>query len=502
MVLLETLLPLLLEDENDHHASQAGLLGVVALVNELADHGITTDADLLFSSSSASLSLEAVRTLETLGIKHKIANFLAAEGNTADELYAALHEASASSAAHIDVCRTGIESVDKLLGGGWSGEVVEVLGETGTGKTWVSQALAVQENLCAETRSCYVVQLALHTVLKRLHEHPNERALWLDTTASFSAERGSQILEAITSAAVRPSEAPATLPAQTGSPTSPSGIPDLTRPNEDPVSEGPNALDRLIVAKVFDLASAIQAIQQVRTPASVGEELDGTKREESNVPAETANNKPGALNDSAATVYSNEVPETGIPAIELLHSSENPDDKGEDEKMSEIQEHISPSVATSSLPQLRFIVIDSIAALLKGVLSATSAKGHARMMSFMRLLRSIAAPTSADPQAKITIFLINNLVSLASSANSTVALQSVFPAVNAKKYKAALGPSFTYLTDWTIYLTQARDVFPQYKSSGDIQGEEARQQVIFEVVRSRRMVSRYDHVTRLAGAES
>lgn len=140
MVLLETLLPVLLEGEGDH-AGQDKLLGVRPLIDELADHGITTDADLLFVSASAKLSIEAVRTLEALQVRDKIAHFLAAEGSAADELYSQDKATSTQSTIardNQDLCSTGVEAVDKLLDGGWAGEVVELLGETGTGKTWVS----------------------------------------------------------------------------------------------------------------------------------------------------------------------------------------------------------------------------------------------------------------------------------------------------------------------------------------------------------------------------
>lgn len=323
------------------------------------------------------------------------------------------------------------------------------------------------------------MQLALHTVLKRLHEHPTEQALWLDTTASFSAEQGSQILQSITA------------PSKTLASAS-----DPSRQTTEATEQPPNALDRLIVAKVFDLQAAIQAIQQVRSQALPKEE-DKTKREESKVPTDPPAPDTNMAVDSDATVYSNEVPETGRPAIDLLQSSADPsaqmnitgDSKEGVEKAASLQ---NGSKAISTQPHLRFIVIDSISALLKGVLNATSAEGHARMLSFMRLLRSLTITShssSTTSNRKTTIFLINNLVSLASTANSTDALHSIFPALNAKRYKAALGPTFTYLTDWTIYLSNVRDVFPQYGLGGEMEGDEARKRFIFEVVRSRRMVS-------------
>lgn len=139
MVRLEALLPILLEDDDDHTASRSDLIGVQPLIDELADHGITTDAELLFLSPSENISIEAARTLEVLDIRNKIANFLAAEGSTADDIYRDEEAQISTSGSSMpdDLCNTGIEAVDKLLGGGWSGEVVELLGEKGVGKTWV-----------------------------------------------------------------------------------------------------------------------------------------------------------------------------------------------------------------------------------------------------------------------------------------------------------------------------------------------------------------------------
>lgn len=312
--------------------------------------------------------------------------------------------------------------------------------------------------------------------MKHLHEHPGEQALWLDTTASFSAEWGSQILQSI----IQSSEG------QTSS------IDTQVQEDEVPISQAPTALDRLIVAKVFDLQSAIQAIQQIRSQGQAKVE-DEAKRAESQKVDEA-----DMAEDPEATIYSNEVPETGRPAVTLLQSSAGLSAHSDEEQDTTIAyDKKSPtSQTTTNQLHLRFIVIDTVTALLKGVLNATSAEGHARMLSFMRLLRTLTTPSTAST-SKTTIFVINNFVALASTANSTAALHSVFPALNAKRYKAALGPTFTYLTDWTIYLSQVRGVFPQYGLGDDQEGEANRQEkLIFEVVRSRRMVSSSPNLTQ------
>lgn len=143
MVQLETLLPILLENDADH-AAEANNLNVQDLIEELSNHGIYTDVDLLFAPPTVALSIDASRLSS---IKDKIANFLSAEGSPADELYTQTHASLLAGGLYRLVnepCSVGIEGVDKLLGGGWTGEVVEVLGDKGTGKTWVRSSAAIQ----------------------------------------------------------------------------------------------------------------------------------------------------------------------------------------------------------------------------------------------------------------------------------------------------------------------------------------------------------------------
>lgn len=280
-----------------------------------------------------------------------------------------------------------------------------------------------------------------------------------------------------------------------------------------------NALDRLIVAKTFDLASAIQAIQQVRkdtyeidtspkeeTKASEYNNADMAEDVKDNDMLETRNHLPSEAQ------FTSVVPETAGPAeVELVSSP--PESRNECPAVPK-QDSEPPKTKTYSADvkprsrHLRFIIVDNIAALLKGVLSATSAEGHARMMSFMRLLHALAkhpgthvADThqhqSNQAERKIaTCFVINNLVPLSATANSTAAFHSVFPALDAKRVKASLGPTFTYLTDWTIYLSDVAAALPQHSGivpsttgRNEDRADMAGKRTVFEIVRSRRMVS-------------
>lgn len=330
-------------------------------------------------------------------------------------------------------------------------------------------------------------------MLRHLHSHPDEHALWLDTTSSFSAEFGHEILQSITAQRTVPLDSSVSSSENLNG----SMLPDQPHKSHEASAakdDAPSALDRLIVAKVFDLQSAIQAIQQVRAQRFEKIE-DEPKREESNLPTNGRNEDEVKAADSEATIYSDVVPETGMLAMDMLLQSSD-DRTTETNNLGEPSDHkrqtdTVPDQPTSEAKpsHLRFIIIDSIAALLKGVLTATSAEGHARMISFMRLLRSFTSVTLNGQHLFTTIFAINGLVSLASTANSNAALQSVFPMLNTKRVKAALGPTFTYLTDWTIYLSHATDVFHGANGLPAEMEADGRRSLICEVVRSRRMVS-------------
>ncbi|KAF8626407.1 hypothetical protein AX17_006574 [Amanita inopinata Kibby_2008] len=93
------------------------------------------------------------------------------------------------------------------------------------------------------------------------------------------------------------------------------------------------------------------------------------------------------------------------------------------------------SVAAES--KLRFIVIDTITTLLGPNLSVVSAQGHAKMVYFMRHLRELAC------EKQLVILVLNNTAAAKPSLE--------FPGANRKP---ALGPSFSFLTDTTLWLTR------------------------------------------------
>ncbi|KAI1797084.1 P-loop containing nucleoside triphosphate hydrolase protein [Ganoderma leucocontextum] len=92
----------------------------------------------------------------------------------------------------------------------------------------------------------------------------------------------------------------------------------------------------------------------------------------------------------------------------------------------------------------RCIVIDSITTLLGPMLSAASSQGHATMTTFMRQVRALAELFS------LTVIVINSSTSLGQKNLKPRNPDAVFELMR----KPALGPSFTFLTDATLWLSK------------------------------------------------
>lgn len=105
---------------------------------------------------------------------------------------------------------------------------------------------------------------------------------------------------------------------------------------------------------------------------------------------------------------------------------------------------ISLSSSRTVGPAVQWIVIDSITPLLLPSLSAVSSQGHAMMTTFMRRLREFAQTFG------ITIMVING-TSAAAPFNQSSAFASTIR-------KPSLGPSFTFMTDCTLWLSKTKDM--------------------------------------------
>ncbi|KAJ7179422.1 P-loop containing nucleoside triphosphate hydrolase protein [Mycena filopes] len=91
--------------------------------------------------------------------------------------------------------------------------------------------------------------------------------------------------------------------------------------------------------------------------------------------------------------------------------------------------------------KIRGVVVDTVASLFGPILSPVSSQGHAIMTGFMRQLRAFAETFS------LAVFVVNN-----SAAFTPFIPNSVFNNPNIRK--PALGPSFTFLTDATLWLAK------------------------------------------------
>lgn len=105
------------------------------------------------------------------------------------------------------------------------------------------------------------------------------------------------------------------------------------------------------------------------------------------------------------------------------------------------------------------IIIDNITAVLSPLLTAVSAQGHSIMTVLMRQLRLLARSHN------LTILVLNTATS-----NPTANPAQLFS--NSPR-KPALGPSFTYMTDATIWLSKPANT--------NVEGEHT----TLELVRSR-----------------
>ncbi|KAI0697970.1 P-loop containing nucleoside triphosphate hydrolase protein [Cytidiella melzeri] len=110
----------------------------------------------------------------------------------------------------------------------------------------------------------------------------------------------------------------------------------------------------------------------------------------------------------------------------------------------EVLESLRTSYSLSGSTKIRCLVIDSITTLFRPVLSVVSSQGHAMMASFMQQLRSFA-------EAYSLIILVLNSTSSAAPQNPNSAFVTT-------TRKPALGPSFTCMTDATLWLSKATGI--------------------------------------------
>jgi len=183
-----------------------------------------------------------------------------------------------------------------------------------------------------------VYQIALQTVLRHLASHPHAYALWLDTTSTFSAELALQMLDTF----------------------------DITQPDTE--AGGHNVLpplDRLIVAKTFDLTSAIQAIQSIRN--------NGFPRQRQNrSESERKEDKPVTDEGEEMGMQVDPVENAAEVAVAKDIGGQQAATEAEKEKVATESEQ---GKKAKEEMQLTFIVIDSITVLFRNILSGVTTEG-------------------------------------------------------------------------------------------------------------------------------
>ncbi|TDL25573.1 P-loop containing nucleoside triphosphate hydrolase protein [Rickenella mellea] len=147
----------------------------------------------------------------------------------------------------------------------------------------------------------------------------------------------------------------------------------------------------------------------------------------------------------------------------------------------DILESLRLTLNSEERPHARVLVIDAITPLLGPHLNAVSAQGHAIMTTFMRHLRAFA-------QTYHTLIVVTNNATASQTSNPASAFAST-------TLKPALGPSFAFLTDATLWLARASDVLSPSSNTGNRSAHppatnDDENVHIAEVFRSRSSISR------------
>ncbi|KAJ7774212.1 P-loop containing nucleoside triphosphate hydrolase protein [Mycena maculata] len=120
--------------------------------------------------------------------------------------------------------------------------------------------------------------------------------------------------------------------------------------------------------------------------------------------------------------------------------------------------------------QIRGIVVDTVTSLFSPILSPVSSQGHAIMTGFMRQLRAFAQTFSITVFVRRVDPLMFHYRSAAQQVvNNSAAFTPFVPGStsnNPNIRKPALGPSFTFLTDATLWVVLCRDDSDPHKTDG------------------------------------
>lgn len=168
-----------------------------SFVQALSEIGIKTDTDLL-------LTHDPLATFTKLPARHgvtlkqyrevlaQVAGLAAATPTYGDKLLERETKRQEDIFSDVpDTMQLGVPAVDALVGGFAPPRVIEVSGDSGTGKT---------VRVCASDRCeadvCAILQaLALQLALRHLTQVATSIVHWIDSSGEFSPERVSNLLE-------------------------------------------------------------------------------------------------------------------------------------------------------------------------------------------------------------------------------------------------------------------------------------------------------------------
>ncbi|TFY64123.1 hypothetical protein EVJ58_g2823 [Rhodofomes roseus] len=191
-----------------------------ALLDALAQLGIRTDTDLLFSADPIDIFRKLPSSTLSLHDFHSFVAQVSQQASAPAVCGDVLFEQEKRKEENdlYSELTTGVRELDGLLGGLAPPRVIEVSGDRGSGKS----------------------SLALQVVLRHLSSDHNVGALWIDTTGDFSADSIPRLLESYEG-------------------HSPEAV--------------STTLERLQVALAFDIETAHDVLEMLRTTLSYGHQL-------------------------------------------------------------------------------------------------------------------------------------------------------------------------------------------------------------------------------------
>ncbi len=163
------------------------------LAEALQQIGIKTDTDLLLAHDPLTIFAKlpaghGVTLRQFRDLLAQVAELAAAPSVYGDKLFE--QEMKRQEDIYADDMLLGVPEVDALLGGFNPPRVIELSGDSGSGKT-----VCFSANLAHMRLKTMLQALALQVALRHLVKSTNTSVLWIDSGGEFSPERVALLLE-------------------------------------------------------------------------------------------------------------------------------------------------------------------------------------------------------------------------------------------------------------------------------------------------------------------